>query len=142
LHSLFFNGPLPRFKQLIDSYPQEASPCDQKWDNQCAIRLSICLVDSGFKLVGYTDPKCKHGHARGAESLANYLWIQAGPPFIYKDSGKGKIGTKSKTGVIFFKNITGFRGGLGDHIDLWDKTATMTGEYFNVSKEIWFWNIN
>ena len=131
----------PRFNLLLDSYPSENAPCDQGWDNQCAIRVSVALVDAGFKLTNYTDPLCKHGHARGAESLANYLWKQIGPPKILKDAAKAKAHTKSKTGIVFFRNITGFRGGLGDHIDLWNQSATITGEYFDVSAETWFWSI-
>ncbi|QQO52766.1 MAG: hypothetical protein N838_04655 [Thiohalocapsa sp. PB-PSB1] len=131
----------PRFQKLLDSYPDETAPCDQGWGNQCAIRMSIALVDTGFKLIDYKDPLCKHGHARGAKSLANYLWKQAGPPFVSDTAAKGKSRTKSKTGIISFKNIAGFRGGLGDHIDLWDKNATMTGEYFDDCKETWFWSI-
>jgi hypothetical protein len=131
----------PRFKTLLDKYPDESAPCDQGWDNQCAIRVSIALVDAGFHLTGYTDPLCKHGHARGAESLANYLWKQLRAPVIRKDAGKAKGLVKDKTGIVFFRNITGFRGGLGDHIDLWDRSATMTGQYFDVCAETWFWQI-
>jgi hypothetical protein len=132
---------LPRFKSLLDNYPEDSEPCNQGWDNQCAIRVSIALVGAGFPLTAYTDPLCKHGHARGAESLANYLWKQVRPPTISKDPSKGKARTKAKTGIILFRNITGFRGGRGDHIDLWDKNATMTGEYFDVSTETWFWEV-
>lgn len=131
----------PRFERLLASYPELRSPCDQGWDNQCAIRLSTALVNAGFNLTDYTDPLCKHGHARGAESLANYLWKQAGAPIKRSSAGSAKALTKSRTGIVFFRNITGFRGGLGDHIDLWDKNATMTGEYFDVCEETWFWLI-
>ena len=71
---------LPTFLSLWSSYPTEQKPCDQGWENQCAIRMSVCLINAGFHLTQYTEPKCKHGHARGAESLANYLWQQVGPP--------------------------------------------------------------
>jgi hypothetical protein len=131
----------PRFKALLDKYPDTSAPCDQAWDNQCAIRVSIALVGAGFHLTGYTDPLCKHGHARGAESLANYLWKQLRPPIVRKDAGKAKAATKDKTGIVFFRDITGFRGGLGDHIDLWDRTASMTGEYFDVCAQTWFWEV-
>jgi Type VI secretion system (T6SS), amidase effector protein 4 len=132
---------LPRFQSLLDKYPKDLAPCEQGWDNQCAIRVSIALVGAGFFLSAYTDPLCKHGHARGAESLATYLWKQVRPPTISKNSSNGKACTRAKTGIILFRNITGFRGGRGDHIDLWNKDATMTGEYFDVSTETWFWEI-
>jgi Type VI secretion system (T6SS), amidase effector protein 4 len=132
---------LPLFQSLLGKYPKDLRPCDQNWDNQCAIRVSIALVDAGFALTGYTDPLCKHGHARGAESLATFLWRQVGKPTISKNSSDGKACTRAKTGIILFRDITGFRAGRGDHIDLWDKNATMTGEYFDASKETWFWEI-
>lgn len=35
--------------------------------------MSVALIGAGFALTGYRDPLCRHGHARGAESLASYL---------------------------------------------------------------------
>ena len=137
---------LPLFSNLWTNYPKENHPCDQKkadgteaWSNQCAIRMSLCLIDSGFQLTNYSEPKCKHGHARGAESLANYLWKQAGPPKIAKTADAGWKNVKNKTGLVFFKDIAGFRGGIGDHFDLWDGTTTKTGQYFDTCKQSWFW---
>jgi len=136
------NRIFPRFQQLLNGYPEKMAPCDQGWSNQCALRLSVALENAGFKLTSYTDPLCKHGHARGAESLANYLWKQVGPPRISKTAAKGKARTKSKTGIILFKNMSSFRGGRGDHIDLWDMDASMTGQYYDDSEETWFWSIS
>jgi hypothetical protein len=135
---------LPSFDSLGASYPDERSPCEQGWSNQCAIRLSIALTGAGFALTAYTEPKCRHGHARGAESLANYLWRQVNRPRIFAATGErgcehARGHVSGRTGVVLFRNITGFRGGIGDHIDLWDGTATMTGEYFGVSQQVWFW---
>ena len=100
--------------------------------------MSITLIGAGFSLNGYSEPVCRHGHARGAESLASYLWRQVGRPRISSSASLGRTRTLGRTGVLFFKNIEGFRGGLGDHVDLWDGSATMTGEYFNESKQTWF----
>ena len=64
----------PSFINLWNSYPLESSPCDGPWDNQCAIRMSLTLnAESTLKVNKntYSEPKCKHEHARGAESLAN-----------------------------------------------------------------------
>jgi hypothetical protein len=37
----------PPFTALWNAYPDEASPCDGPWTNQCAIWLSIALNDEG-----------------------------------------------------------------------------------------------
>jgi hypothetical protein len=132
---------LPQFVLLWSSYPTEQSPCDQSWDNQCAIRMSVCLTGAGFQLTNYTEPQCKHGHARGAESLANYLWKQVGRPKIATTAAQGRKNVEGKTGLLFFKDISGFRGGIGDHFDLWNSGLTKTGEYFESSKQTWFWEV-
>jgi len=137
---------LPKFSQLWTAYPGENQPCAQTlrdgslaWSNQCAIRLSISLQGAGFPLTEYTDPTCMHGHARGAESLANYLWRQVGPP---ADRSTQASEIQGKCGILFFRNIAGFRGGIGDHIDLWNLSKTQTGAYFQASNTVWFWQIS
>jgi hypothetical protein len=130
---------LPQFVLMWSTYPTEIHPCDQGWENQCAIRMSLCLIKAGFQLTHYTEPKCKHGHARGAESLANYLWNQVGIPKIYKTADQGRKNVAGKTGLLFFKDLTGFRGGVGDHFDLWNNGLTKTGEYFDACMQTWFW---
>ena len=139
---------VPAYKALENNYPSERMPCTQTtsagepaWENQCAIRLSIALVGAGVSLHRYSEPKCKHGHARGAESLANYLWKRWGRPKIYRDGNMAKSEVSGKQGVVFFKDIAGFRSGRGDHIDLWDGAKTMTGEYFSETQQVWFWNL-
>ena len=97
---------LPNFLSLWSSYPNEQHPCDQGWSNQCAIRMSVCLINAGFQLTKYTEPKCKHGHARGAESLATYLWHQVGRPKISKTASETRTTVGGKTGLLFFKDIT------------------------------------
>lgn len=141
---------LPSFRKMWSNYPTKQSPCDDSnrkgelsWKNQCAIRVSIALIDAGFRLTGYNDPMCSHNHARGAESLANYLWRQVGKPQIAKTAADArKMVSQGMPGVIFFRNLDGFRGGDGDHIDLWDCKSTKTGEYFESCREVWFWGIN
>lgn len=141
---------LPAFQTLWNSYPTERSPCrDQNrsgellWGNQCAIRVSTALVDAGFRLTGYTDPKCSHGHARGAESLANYIWQQVGRPQTANTAEAARrMVSQGVPGLIFFRNLDGFRGGEGDHIDLWDCTTTKTGDYFESCREVWYWGIS
>lgn len=58
----------PSFINLWSSYPTVKDPCDQPWGNQCAIRMSVALNGELTIKVNkstYTDPKCKHDHARG-----------------------------------------------------------------------------
>ena len=131
---------LPKFSSLDSSYPAEIHPCDQGWDNQCAIRMSICLIGAGFHLSGYKQgPLCKHGHARGAQSLGDYIWSQVRRPTIVPGGANARVKVNNKSGVVFFKDIAGFRNGIGDHIDLWDGKASKTGDYFEDCTEIWFW---
>jgi Type VI secretion system (T6SS), amidase effector protein 4 len=139
---------LPNFQTMWNNYPLDRDPCDDKasdgsnaWKNQCAIRISATLVSSGFALTNYADPKCSHGHARGAESLANYLWKQVGRPKIAKNATDArKIASQSGCpSVVFFRNLAGFRGGEGDHIDLYNCSLTKTGEYFESCQEVWIW---
>ncbi len=129
----------PRFDSLWNAYPEEHDPCNQGWANQCAIRMSIALTGAGFALTGYTEPRCKHGHARGAESLAQYLVSRLGRPVIKTKDGEAAVDGKS--GIIFFKDLAGFRGGNGDHIDLWRNGETKTGAYFSSCKQVWFWEL-
>jgi hypothetical protein len=131
----------PAFTKLWTKYPGELHPCDQPWPNQCAIRMSIALVDGGLSLAGFADPKCKHGHARGAEPLANHLWGKVRHPVVYRTAETFLAATSNKTGISFFKDIAGFRNGIGDHIDLWNKGTTKTGHYEDVCKQIWFWEV-
>ena len=140
----------PSFINLWSQYPKESSPCDGPWGNQCAIRMSIALNGENTITVNgatYTEPKCKHNHARGAESLANWLWKHhLKRPKIHTDGAKAKISLGSKTGIIFFKDCF-TRGGeterRGDHIDLWNRGLTKTySDPANKSAQIWFWELS
>lgn len=128
------------FDQLVANYPDDRFPCADGWANQCALRMSVALEGAGFDFAGYSDPTCSHGHARGAESLANHLWRTWGRPTIYANPSSAKGSLAGRQGVIFFKDIAGFRNGSGDHIDLW-KPGTMTGEYFSYCKQVWFYTV-
>lgn len=113
---------------MSKNYPEQSGHIEEGgagYENHCAIRMSHALELSGVPLANYREPVCKAGgitHARGAESLANYLWKIFGPPKIL--SAGGKAGAKGKKGIVFFKAITGFRGGRDDHIELWDGENT------------------
>jgi hypothetical protein len=144
---------LPSFDLLWLNYPREMEktgkpivdmdPCEQgrehQW-NQCAIRMSIALIASGFPLTHYTQgPVCRHGRARGAQSLGDYLWRQVGRPRIARSEAAATRLTAGRSGVVVFKDISGFRGGRGDHIDLWRHNTTLSGAYFDRAAEVWFW---
>ena len=145
----------PSYARLAASYPTESEPCketdltgQEKWQNQCAIRLSIALngertlkVDSAT----YTEPTCKHGHARGAQELAN--WLKAdkrlGLPNTYSPKSAAKS-LAGKQGIVFIKNcFTRPDGTAGDHIDLWDGVAlkSVPNGLLNKGTEIWFWEL-
>jgi len=102
----------PSFTRLWNLYPtninpNNKSPCNGPWRNQCAIRMSICLnAEKSIQInsTTYSEPKCSHGHARGAESLANWLWKHhLRRPKIYLDGKQAKQDIKNKTGIIFLK---------------------------------------
>lgn len=142
----------PSFINLQQAYPKVDSPCDQPWGNQCAIRMSIALNEEKTIRVNkstYTDPKCKHEHARGAESLANWLWRHhLGRPLIIGGSAVDRQVLRDKRGIIFFKDCFArasetLEQRSGDHIDLWNRGLTQgydDGGY--MSKQIWFWELS
>lgn len=146
----------PSFARLWALYPtnidpSNRTPCNGPWGNQCAIRMSICLnAEKSIQInsTTYSEPKCSHGHARGAESLANWLWKNhLRRPKIYLDGKTAKTDIKDKTGIIFFKDCftrSGETRAVGDHIDLWNKekeTATYNDPR-NAAQQIWFWELN
>jgi hypothetical protein len=140
----------PSFVNLWNSYPDHTvRQCDDGYANECAIRLSITLNTEKTLTVSkttYSEPKCSHCHARGAESLANWLYVKLGPPKIYKDGAAAKRELASKKGVIFFKDCfvrAGEKRQIGDHIDLW--WTGMTCSYDdpgNKAKQVWFWELS
>ena len=145
----------PSFINLWNSYPRytHTDPaCSGPWANQCAIRVSIALcgertlpVNSSTYNLG---PLCAHGHARGAESLAHWLSKkrQLSPPKTYTNSVADRAILRGKTGIIFFKDCyqtNTDRAGqpTGDHIDLWNRGLTKSGDLSSSAKEIWFWEL-
>jgi hypothetical protein len=95
----------------------------------------------------YSEPKCEHGNARGAESLANWLWKHhLGRPKIFMDGAEAKATLQDKSGIIFFKDCfvrDGETTKVGDHIDLWNKGLTKTySDPANKSAQVWFWELS
>jgi hypothetical protein len=142
--------PTPSFTGLWNNYPTESSPCDGPWSNQCSIRMSVTLNAERSITINkntYSEPKCAHGHARGAESLANWLWKHhLGRPKIFTDGATAKATIQEKSGIIFFKDCftrDGETTKSGDHIDLWNKGITKTySDPANKSAQVWFWELS
>lgn len=138
------------FSKLDCNYPKDNSPCDDTpaWPNQCAIRMSLALNGEGSHPVNagtYSEPKCSHNHARGAESLANWLWTAYKPAFKYTPA-EAETKLKDRTGIVFIKNCFTRPGETeknGDHIDLWNKTEmkTQTTDLFLEGEEVWFFSV-
>ena len=140
----------PDFNALWLHYPDVSKPCDGRWANQCAIRMSVALNAEKTVTVSkttYTEPKCAHGHARGAESLANWLYRKIGRPRMFKDGGTAKEKLASQSGIIFFKNCftrAGEHRRIGDHIDLWKNGSVTPIGYDdprNHAEAVWFWKL-
>lgn len=139
------------YSDLLVTHP-DAKPCDGPWANQCAIRMSISLNTELTIKVNkstYTEPKCAHGHARGAESLANWLWKHhVGRPTILGGGAEERRKLMDKRGPIFFKDCFQQLGEsldsrTGDHIDLWNRgfTASRYDDPSYRSRAIWFWEL-
>lgn len=141
------------YERLSQNYPlvpgtdPDAEPIGglcQSYSNQCAIRLSRALHHAGLTLgqTNYADPTCRAdgiAHARGAQSLADHLWRVLGPP--RKVPASSDLHVRGRKGIIFFKDISGFREGIGDHIDLWDGHSTKGYNGFGSCREVWFWSL-
>ncbi|WP_332681032.1 type VI secretion system amidase effector protein Tae4 [Bosea sp. (in: a-proteobacteria)] len=139
----------PSFVNLWANYPDHTvRHCSDGLDNECAIRMSIALNLEKTLTVSvgsYTEPKCSHGHARGAESLANWLYRKIGRPKIYDKPAEAKRLIAGKKGIIFFKDCFVRRNQtrrLGDHIDLWNAGLAISyDDPANEASQIWFWEL-
>lgn len=127
-------------------FPPDRSPCSDGYTNQCAIRMSIALEKCGVDLSRYPGNTCSHGHARGAQGLANYLkriWGQPTWKYVrHRDRANDLL--QPHRGVIFFKNCftrSGEAGRYGDHIDVWYLGRAQTYQNFTGSDEVWFWRL-
>ena len=132
------------FSKLWKNYPPDnadgshAAPSSDSYaKNQCAIRLSVSLEKSGFNLSGYTDPLTSEGYARGAKSLADYLWREIGRPSIMSVSDFSSSMSGSR-GIFFELKAT---PNDTSHIDLNNYGQTGSGFYSGGVKEIWYWRM-
>lgn len=138
--------------------PPDNEPCKDKngqpvFDNQCAIRMSVCFTKSGISLASYRGAFCwgAHGraHAIRAEEFARWLDDDRVPfPSNHAERKKrGRIPITAQSyatrkGIVLFRNFWG-RGNTGDHIDLWDGSVMAHGDasFFSAAREVWFWDI-
>lgn len=135
----------PTFVKLWNNYPDPNSRHSKGgYVNECAIRLSITLIKAGVSFKDYTEPVSPEGWARGAESLAVWLWNkQLGKPRIFNSSESFKQKTTGQYGIVFFKDCfvrAGQTKQLGDHIDCWYQgKARSYDDPNNKAKQAWFW---
>jgi len=144
----------PLFDKLWKNHPANKGilkPCAANgkgnFDNQCAIRVGISLLDSGISLGSFKGVYCWHRHGKRhvlrAQELANWLARQ---PHLFGPLTKihSVAQAKGEMGIVFFKDFGG-RGNQGDHIDVWDgeKMPKKSGHnsYFARTKEVWFWRL-
>ena len=166
---------IPSFSSLKENYPvpyerrpdrtpakgyEEADDNDEnsfRYFNQCAIRMSICLRQSGVDISGaknISNPGGQtyaNGNILGALNLANHLRTKIlGEPISYNGDRDNIVELlKNQTGIIFFQNfyeVDGngnlFRSWENTHIDLWDKGTIQAQNSFDIPVEatrIWFW---
>jgi hypothetical protein len=138
--------------------PPELEPCKDSegvshFENQCAIRMSVCLVRSGVRLDSFRGAFCWFGHHREhalrAEEVAAWLDSPLADFVPSADIAKSSAGPISSSlyagrrGIVLFRNFWG-TGQQGDHIDLWDgeKMSHGNGDYFERSQEVWFWDLD
>jgi len=145
-----------KFKNLWLWHPANRgviNPCTTNgkvnFENQCAIRMSECLLKSGVNMGSFTGAKCYPGHKHNqshvlrAEELAK--WMKLKPLFFGDVEIKKNVNSSylsDKKGIIFLLNFWG-AGNQGDHIDLWNGSKMTRGapEYFSAAQEVWFWEI-
>lgn len=129
------------------------NPCttngDVNFENQCAVRMGVCLFNAGVQTNDFDGAKCYPGHGHDqshilrAEELAKWMKLK---PLVFGEVDIKKSVSSAeyddKTGIIFLLNFWG-RGNQGDHIDLWDGKKMTRGapEYFTRAQEAWFWEI-
>src|SRR5690606_25095341 len=123
------------------------------FDNQCVIRLGEALTLSGVDLRSFRGAFCWHGHGRRHPLRVEQfkLWLDSGRTGFLAGRAerhrRGRSGAPrthhhfaGRTGVVVFLDFWG-RNNTGDHVDLWDGTNVAHGasDYFERSREIWFW---
>lgn len=163
-------GPRLGFRKLWNNHPTavtgEKFPCRDDegmphFDNQCAILMGTCLLESGL-LHGYDKTTCWYrghkGHTLRAREVSD--WMRRHPERFGRVEIRKNVtwgAFKGRTGFVCFHNFWG-QNNQGDHIDLWDGTGIIRKEtdprlegpgladgsldYFERSEEVWFWPVH
>jgi hypothetical protein len=142
--------------KLFDSIGWGDLKDNPKYENTCAIRMSICLIKSGVKFPGRmaikSGPFKGHLIEPGQVRLTNILalpTILGTPEKLTKENYESAL--KGKQGVVAFMRIPTYvvDGALSGHIDLiqhgtylwfFDKLQCRDACYWS-SQEFWFWSL-
>jgi hypothetical protein len=136
--------------------PPVTAPCGGTavFENQCVIRLGVAMTASGVSLASYRGAFCWNGHGRThplrVEQMKSWLDSESATfvPSAEK-SVRNKQGSQKsfhaylgRRGIVAFLDFWG-AGNTGDHIDLWNGVEIAHGQldYFERSREIWFWSM-
>jgi len=144
------------FNKLWINHPAikgDINPCASEdvvhFENQSAIRMSVCLMELGISLDNFTGAKCaaEHGHNQShiLHPVELAIWLERekalfGSPTKKKAARSSMY--KGKKGIVLLKNYWS-DGYLCNHIDLWNGNVMTYGSpsYFTSSKEVWFWQM-
>ncbi|SDH50010.1 Type VI secretion system (T6SS), amidase effector protein 4 [Pedobacter terrae] len=152
----------PLFFKIYKNYPKPYSnkPCTDGHYNQCAIRMSMALINSGVPLTGvvnYTNPGgypyCTHKHVLGAYNLKKHIdklsfWEKRIQINGTKENAYNKL--SNKKGILYFENFkeevngTMQRRAEFRHIEVWDGVKLISGfdgQMFDAT-EIVFWEVH
>jgi len=153
---------MPSFDTLWKNYPDTA-PCDKgQFENQCAIRMGVCLAKSGVTVpkTGNAPVLCwlhdkEEQHILRAQEFATALKNNFREPEVIKgaETAEYQETLNQQNGIIFLSNYWG-ENNQGDHIDLWDGTGVNRSRGFGRrtwsrlfydswtdADEIWFWSL-
>jgi hypothetical protein len=108
--------------------------------NSCALDLSDAILRSGYFLPSISEPynKCPHVNprVRGADIMARLTRVQNNGAL----DASGWANRPSWKGIVFFEEPNPGNS-LTGHIDLWDGSHGVHGEYSAWGGVIWFWRL-
>jgi hypothetical protein len=142
----------PSFQTLYSNYPElqsngmPAHPSSDNIENQCAIRMSQCLMNSGVDFSSYpSSGQTKDGFAKGAKALGNWIRSNFGAPvYLTSETFKGSK-YQNQTGILL--NYNAEDPNQNGHIDLWtpgmktDPFSTKNQFYGWSNYGVWFWPV-
>ena len=124
------------FASLWEAYPSDKPYTDKNgkvpegYENQCAIKVSVALIDSGVPLAGFAGHTVKvRGKPVAARAQELAEWLKNQSPKLIREKMRNVTGSdweskaKGKKGLIYFEDYwirEGQKTPTGDHIDLWN----------------------